>query len=49
VAQLPASPCVLAGNVKCDDGLSSTDSLFILRYVAQLPVNLPAECPAIGS
>ena len=48
VAQLPSSGCVLAGNVKCDDGLAATDSLFILRFVAQLPVNLPTGCPEIG-
>jgi hypothetical protein len=45
----PFATCVLAGNVKCDDALSAVDALFILRHVASLPVNLPQNCPEIGS
>jgi hypothetical protein len=41
----PAAACI-GGNVPLT-ALPST--LFILRYVAQLPVNLPSGCPEIGS
>jgi hypothetical protein len=40
---------VFAGNVKCDDAITAVDSLFILRYVAQLAVDLPQDCPEIGT
>jgi hypothetical protein len=42
---LPAV-CLAAGNLKCDDGITSVDSLFILRHVASLPLNLPQGCPS---
>lgn len=49
VAGLTAHACVLLANVKCDDGLNSVDALLILRHVASLPVNLPQNCPELGT
>jgi hypothetical protein len=37
------------GDMDCDDDVDSVDALFILRHVAELPVDLPAFCAAIGS
>ncbi len=37
------------GDVNCSGAVTAVDSLQILRYVAGLPVNLPAGCPEIGS
>ncbi len=45
----PYANCIDAGNVKCDGAIDSVDALFILRYVAMLPVTLPPGCPAIGT
>ena len=39
----------LNGDINCDGVINSVDALFILRFVAQLPVDLPAGCPAIGA
>ncbi len=36
------------GDINCDDGVTAVDALFILRHVALLPVNLPAQCPPLG-
>jgi hypothetical protein len=46
---LPIAACIDLANVKCDDGITSVDALFILRYVAMLPNILPAGCTPIGS
>ena len=37
------------GDINCDGSITAVDALFILRYVAQMAVNLPGGCPAIGS
>lgn len=37
------------GDVNCDGQVNTVDSLFILRHTADLPVNLPPGCPAIGA
>ena len=44
----PYAACIAAGNVKCDDGIDAVDSVYILKHVAALPVNVPLGCPAIG-
>jgi hypothetical protein len=49
VAGVGSAPCIGVGNVSCRDGLTSGDSLFILRFVANLPLNLPSGCPEIGA
>ena len=36
------------GDVDCAGGVSSVDSLKILRTVASLPVSQPQGCPEIG-
>jgi dipeptidyl aminopeptidase/acylaminoacyl peptidase len=49
VAGLPNNAgCLPNANVKCDDGMTSVDALLILRYVAQMEVNLPQGCPEVG-
>lgn len=42
-------PCHDLGNVKCDDGLTVLDALFILQYKAGLTAHIPAWCPPIGA
>jgi hypothetical protein len=37
------------GDINCDGSITAVDALFVLRYVAQMAVNLPGGCPAIGS
>ncbi len=37
------------GDVDCDGDADAVDALAILRHVVALPVNLPADCPPIGS
>ena len=37
------------GDVDCDGDVDAVDALAILRHVVALPVNLPADCPPIGS
>jgi alpha-tubulin suppressor-like RCC1 family protein len=50
VAQVGAPPsCIELANVKCDDGLTVLDVLFIFRYAATLEVTLPPMCRAIGT
>ena len=51
VASLPSSANCLqsAGDVNCDGVIDSVDALMILRHVAGLPVNLPDDCPVMGS
>jgi hypothetical protein len=36
------------GDINCDDSVTSVDALFILRHIALLSVNLPAQCPPLG-
>ncbi len=35
-------------DVDCDGSITAVDALFILRYVAGLPHDLPAACGPIG-
>jgi hypothetical protein len=53
VEQDPGCPeiasAALFGDVDCDEDVDSVDALFVLRFVAALPVNVPAECRPIGS
>lgn len=35
------------GDIDCDDDVDAVDGLLILRFVAGLPVNLPAGCPPL--
>ncbi len=37
------------GDIDCDGDADAVDALTILRHVVALPVNLPADCPPIGS
>ena len=37
------------GDIDCDGDADAVDALAILRHVVALPVNLPADCPPIGS
>jgi len=37
------------GDMDCDDDVDSVDSLFILRWLAAFPVNLPGGCAEIGT
>lgn len=39
----------LQGDVDCDGDVDTVDALFVLRDVAELPVNQPKGCPEIGS
>ena len=43
-----STPSIL-GDMNCDGEVSAVDALFIFLYVANLPVQLPEGCPAIGS
>jgi len=36
------------GDVNCDGRVTAVDSLLVLRYVANLPIDLPGGCPVIG-
>jgi hypothetical protein len=38
----------LSGDVNCSARVTAIDALMILRHTAQLPVNLPQDCPPIG-
>lgn len=38
-----------SGDINCSGGVDSVDALQILRHVAGLQVNLPTDCPGIGS
>jgi hypothetical protein len=40
---------LLHGDVDCDDDVDSVDALKVLRHVASLSVDLPLDCPQIGS
>jgi hypothetical protein len=44
----PEADCLGKGYVNCDGRLDLVDALVILRYVAEVPLNLPAGCPGIG-
>jgi hypothetical protein len=44
----PQAQCLGKGYVNCDGILNLNDALVILRYVADVPLNLPAGCPGIG-
>ena len=49
IAGVGAPACIDLANVKCDDGLSVIDVLFIFKHAATLTVQLPASCRAIGT
>jgi len=38
----------VVGDVNCSGAVNAVDALFILRYAAALPNNLPPGCPPIG-
>ena len=44
-----SAQCVPNADVNCSGNINSVDALFILRFVAGLPVTLPPGCPPIGS
>jgi hypothetical protein len=44
----PTAGCLGKGYVNCDGTLNLIDALVILRYVANVPLNLPAGCAGIG-
>jgi hypothetical protein len=35
--------------VNCNGSVTAVDALFVLRFVAALPVNLPAGCRPVGT
>jgi hypothetical protein len=48
IAGFGEPPCAQACDVNCDGADTAVDSLFILRYVAALPVSQPPACTEIG-
>ena len=45
----PVSPCLdLEDGVNCETGIDVSDVLAIISYLGNIPVSLPAGCPALG-
>ena len=45
---VPPPPSFARADVNCDQEVTATDALALLRYVGGLPVETPPGCPAIG-
>jgi uncharacterized protein YkwD len=41
--------CIDRGDVDCNDAIDVLDALAILRWIVNLPVSAPQDCPAIGA
>jgi hypothetical protein len=39
----------MSGNINCDGNITAVDTLFVLRFVAGMPVNLPQGCRPVGT